>query len=129
MTKIDPIIAVKDITKSSKWYQAVFDFSSKHGGNEFDVLVDEDDEVALCLHKWDTHDHPTMQISNTTNGNGLILYFRTENLEQIRARLRTMNYDIETEIQLSSNSRRKEFSMRDPDGYYITIAEFHKYEG
>ena len=40
-----------------------------------------------------------------------------------------MDYDVEDEIQLSPNSRRKEFSLRDPNGYYITIAEFHKYEG
>ena len=82
--KVDPIIAVKDVEASSKWYQSVFGLRSMHGGNEFDILVDKKDEVLLCLHKWGEHDHPTMQTSNMTTGNGLILYFRTENLEQIR---------------------------------------------
>lgn len=127
--KVDPIIAVKDVEISSNWYQSVFDLRSLHGGHEFDVLVDKNDEVSLCLHKWGEHNHPTMQISNITPGNGLILYFRTGNIERIRESLRAMNYNLEEEIQLSPNSRRKEFSFRDPDGYYLTIAEFHKYEG
>ena len=127
--KVDPIIAVKNVEKSSKWYQSVFDCRSMHGGSEFDILVAKNNEVLLCLHKWGEHDHPTMQTSNMTAANGLILYFRTENIEQIRENLKNMNYDVEEEIQLSSNSHRKEFSLRDPDGYYITIAEFHNYEG
>ena len=129
MTKLDPIIAVKDVEVSSKWYQTVFGVKSKHGGKEFDILVAENDEILFCLHKWGEHDHPTMQTSNMTTGNGLILYFRTENIEQIRENVRDLDYDVETEIELSPNSRRKEFSFRDPNGYYITIAEFHKYEG
>lgn len=129
MTQLDPIIAVKKVETSSKWYQTVFGCRSKHGGNEFDVLVDENDDVLLCLHKWGAHNHPTMQTSNMTPGNGLILYFRTEDIEPIRERLRSMNYAVEQEIYLSPNSHRKEFSFRDPDGYYITIAEFHKYQG
>lgn len=129
MTKLDTIIAVKDVETSSKWYQTVFGCKSMHGGNEFDILTDKNDDVLLCLHKWGEHDHPTMQTSNMTTGNGLILYFRTENMEQIRENLRTIDYNVEEEIQLSPNSRRNEFSLRDPDGYYITIAEFHNYEG
>lgn len=129
MTKLDPIIAVKDVIESSKWYQAIFECRSNHGGNEFDILVLENDEVLLCLHKWIEHDHPTMQNADESPGNGLILYFRTENMEQIRANLQKMDYEVETEIHLSPDSRRREFSFRDPDGYYITIADFHKYEG
>ena len=129
MMKVDPIIAVKDVEVSSKWYQSIFGLRSMHSGNEFDILVDKNDEVQLCLHKWGEHDHPTMQTSNMSTGNGLILYFRTENLEQIRENLKNMNYNVLEEIQISPNSRRKEFSFRDSEGYYITVAEFHKYEG
>ncbi|MEM8969750.1 MAG: VOC family protein [Bacteroidota bacterium] len=129
MIKADPIIAVKDVEASSKWYQSVFGCRSAHGGNEFDMLVSENNDVLLCLHKWGAHNHPTMKSTDRDAGNGLILYFRTENMEQIRENLRKMEYDVEVDIQMSSNSRRKEFSLRDPDGYYLTIAEFHQYEG
>ena len=44
-----------------------------HVGNEFDILTDKYVEVLICLHKWGEHDHSTMQVSNITTGNGLIL--------------------------------------------------------
>ena len=62
MIRLDPIIAVNNVETSSKWYQSVFNFSSKHGGKEFDMLVNKGDEVMLCLHKWGEHDHPTCKL-------------------------------------------------------------------
>ncbi|ELR71958.1 hypothetical protein C900_01953 [Fulvivirga imtechensis AK7] len=129
MTKTDPIIAVKDVETSSKWYQAVFGCKSMHGGREFDILVDENSEVLICLHQWGAHEHPTMINSDITPGNGLILYFRTEYMDTIRKNVEKLGYSVEEDIHLNPNSRRKEFSLRDPDGYYLTVTEFHKYEG
>lgn len=129
MTKLDPIIAVKDVEASSKWYQSVFGCRSMHGGKEFDILVSEDDEVLLCLHKWGEHEHPTMTNPTIASGNGLILYFRTEHLDMIRQNAEKSGCLIEKDIHLNSNSIKKEFSLRDPDGYYLTITEFHKFEG
>ena len=127
--KTDPIIGVKDVEASSRWYQSVFGCRSMHGGTEFDILVSENDDVLLCLHKWGADEHPTMQDSNTTPGNGLILYFRTANMNGIRQNAEKIGGTIEEDIHLNPNSRRKEFSLRDPDGYYVTISEFHGYEG
>ncbi|MDN5211607.1 glyoxalase [Fulvivirgaceae bacterium BMA12] len=129
MTSVDPIIAVKDVEASSKWYQAVFDCRSIHGGNEFDVLVSKDDEILICLHQWGTHEHPTMTDPKITPGNGLILYFRTDNINEIRQNTEKLGYQIEEDIRPNPNSGKKEFSMRDLDGYYLIISEFHKYEG
>ena len=129
MTKIDPIIAVKDVETSAKWYQNIFGFKRTHGGNEFAVLVTENDEISLCLHKWGQHEHPTMENPKITPGNGLILYFRTENLNRIRRNVEKLKHPIEEDIRINPNSTKREFSLRDPDGYYLTITEFHKYEG
>ena len=130
MIKIDPIIAVKDVEASSKWYQQVFECRRVHGGSEtFAVLVSENDEVLLCLHKWEEHLHPTMKNPGITPGNGLILYFRTENMDAIRQNVEEIGSIIEEDIHLNPNSLKKEFSLRDPDGYFLTITEFHTYEG
>jgi predicted enzyme related to lactoylglutathione lyase len=129
MTKIDPIIAVKDVEASSKWYQQIFGFRRTHGGNQFAVLVSEDDEILLCLHKWGEHHHPTMTNPGITPGNGLILYFRTEDINTLRQNVEKIGGIVEEDIHLNPNSLKKEFSLRDPDGYYLTITEFHKYEG
>lgn len=85
MTKIDPIIAVKDVNESAQWYQSVFDCKRTHGGDHFAVLTDENGEVLVCLHKWGEHEHPTMKNSGITPGNGLILYYKTDRLDIIRA--------------------------------------------
>ena len=58
--KCDPILAVQNVTASSKWYQDVLSCKSVHGGNDFDILVDNEGEVVLCLHSWEEHEHPTM---------------------------------------------------------------------
>ena len=129
MTKLDPIIAVKDVEASSNWYQQVFGFSSTHDGNVFAVLASETDEILLCLHKWGEHDHPTMTDPSIAPGNGLILYFRTDNMNAIWQNAEKIGAIVEEEIHLNPNSLRKEFSLRDPDGYYLTITEFHRYEG
>lgn len=129
MTEIDPIIAVKDVEASSKWYQSVFGCRSMHGGKEFDILVSENDEILLCLHKWGEHGHPTMINPNIIPGNGLILYFRTENINGVRQNVEKIGGLVEEDIHLNPNSTKMEFSLRDPDGYYLTITEFHKYEG
>ena len=127
--KIDPIIAVKNVSETSQWYQTVFDCRSIHGGDEFDVLVNQEGEVFICLHQWGEHEHPTMKNAGLTNGNGLILYFRTVNMEEVRQNLARIDYKVEREIQLNPNSGKREFSLRDPDGYYLTISEFHRFEG
>ena len=129
MLKTDPIIAVKDVERSSKWYRMVFGCRSMHGGNTFDILVVENDEVLLCLHKWGEDGHPTMVDRNITPGNGLILYFRTGNFSTIRQNAEKTGCVIEEELHLNPNSGHMEFSIRDLDGYYITVSEFHNYKG
>ncbi|HEY5392364.1 MAG TPA: VOC family protein [Hanamia sp.] len=127
MTKVDTIIAVKDVEASSQWYQSVLGCRSR--GQHIIILISENDEILLCLHKWGEHDHPTMKDPGITPGNGLILYFMTENLPEIRRNVEKLGYPIYENIHINPNSTKKEFSLRDPDGYYLTITEFHNYDG
>lgn len=128
MIKIDPIIAVKDVNESAIWYQQVFGCKRIHGGNEFAVMEDENHEILICLHVWGEHEHPSMTNPNITPGNGLILYFKTDNLNKIRDNIKQINHPVLEEIHVNTNSSKKEFSLRDPDGYFITITEYHRYE-
>ena len=38
-----------------------------------------------------------------------------------------MNCIIEDELGKNPNSGKLEFSLRDLDGYYLTISEYHKF--
>lgn len=130
MITIDPIIAVRDVEASTRWYEKVFGFRRDHGGKgRFSVLISANDEILLCLHKWEVDEHPTMKNPTITPGNGLILYFRTDNMNTIRKNVEKIGGSIEEDIHLNPNSKKMEFSLRDPDGYYLTITEYHKYEG
>ena len=71
MIKTDPIIAVKDVEASSKWHQSVFGCRSMHGETAFEILVDENDAVIICLHLWGEDEHPTMINPTSTSGNGV----------------------------------------------------------
>lgn len=127
MIKLDPIIAVEDVELSAKWYEQIFGFKKTHGGKDFAVLVTENDEIILCLHKWGEHEHPTLTNNNITVGNGLLLYFKTDNIEKIRKNVENNGCIVEEEIHLNPNSLKKEFSIRDIDEYYLTISEYHTY--
>lgn len=127
MIKLDLIIAVKDVEASAIWYEQIFNFKKAHGGNDFAVLVTENDEIILCLHKWGEHQHPSLIDQNTIAGNGLLLYFRTDNIEGIRKNVDQAYCEIEEEIHLNTNSLKKEFALKDPDGYFLTITEYHTY--
>lgn len=49
MTRLETIIAVKDVAKSSKWYQDLMNLKSNHGGDSFEMLANEKGQNILCL--------------------------------------------------------------------------------
>ena len=127
MMKLDTIIAVKNIEKSAKWYEQVFGFRSH--GEHLAVLHSEDDEIVLCLHPWEMDHHPTVMNPEGTPGNGLILYFKTDKMEEIRANAEKIGAKIDKNIHINPNPDKRGFSMWDPDGYYLIVTEYHEYEG
>jgi hypothetical protein len=122
MVRAETIIAVKDIPKSSKFYQDLLDCKSEHGGETFEILTSASN-VILCLHKWGEHEHPTMLNPEKETGNGLILFFRVGNLNETFANARKINANIEKEIHYNENSLKSQFILRDLDNYYLIISE------
>jgi hypothetical protein len=55
-------------------------------------------------------------------GNGLLLFFRVDDFEPALQRARSLVGRLEEEPQMNPNTQTKEFSLRDPDGYYVTIS-------
>jgi hypothetical protein len=122
MVKTEPIIAVNNVPESSRFYQQLLNCKSEHGGETFEILTSANN-VILCLHKWGEHEHPTMLNANKENGNGLILFFRVENLNAIFANAKKLNATIEKEIHYNENSLKHQFTLRDLDNYYLIISE------
>ncbi len=113
MLRPEPMLAVANVEKSSKWYQKLLHCKSAHGGNTFEILTNKKNEQILSLHKWEVHGHPTLSDPTKESGNGLILYFVVDDLNLIWANAKKLNAKIEEEPHLNTNSGRLEFAIRD----------------
>jgi hypothetical protein len=55
-------------------------------------------------------------------GNGLLLFFRVDNFDMALQRGRALVSRLEEESHVNPNTGTMEFSLRDRDGYYVTIS-------
>ncbi len=124
------IIGVSDVPRSFKWYQSLFGQSATAPGHpDFGQLLDTDGTVLLCLHEWGAHEHPSlMSPDHATPGNGLLLFFRVDDYEAALRRAHALVPRLEEEPHVNPSTRTKEFSLRDPDGYYVTISALSSVE-
>ncbi len=118
------IIGVSDVRDSFKWYQALFGQPATRPAHDyFGQILDSDGTVLLCLHQWGAHEHPSlMSPDHGTAGNGLLLFFRVDDFDLAVQRARALVTRLEEEPHVNPNTQTKEFSLRDPDGYYVTIS-------
>jgi catechol 2,3-dioxygenase-like lactoylglutathione lyase family enzyme len=124
MKRIWTIIAVSDVAASFRWYQTLFgqpETAPEHA--DFGQLVDSDGTVLLCLHEWGAHEHPPLSSpDHATPGNGLLLFFRVDDFDLALRRARTLVRGLAEEPHLNPSTGTQEFSIRDPDGYYVSIS-------
>jgi catechol 2,3-dioxygenase-like lactoylglutathione lyase family enzyme len=118
------IIGVSDVPSSFKWYQSLFGQPETQPGHTyFGQILDSDGTVLLSLHQWGAHDHPSlMDPEQATPGNGLLLFFRVDDFDIALPRARALVARLEEEPNLNPSTGTMEFSLRDPDGYYVTIS-------
>ena len=63
-----------------------------------------------------------MSPDDGTPGNGLLLFFRVDDYEMVLKRARALVARFEEESHVNPNTQTREFSLRDLDGYYVTIS-------
>ncbi len=118
------IIGVSDVPSSFKWYQSLFGQPETAPAHDyFGQILDSDGTVLLCLHEWGAQDHPSLASSDHAQpGNGLLLFFRVDDFDLALPRARELVNPFEQEPNLNPSTGTMEFSLRDPDGYYVTIS-------
>ena len=119
------IIGVRDVPKSFEWYQWLFGQPKTPPAHDyFGQILDTDGTVLLCLHQWGLHGHPSLiSPDEAPPGNGLLLFFRVDDFGPALERARSLVARFEEEPHVNPNTQTREFSLRDPDGYYVTISE------
>ena len=118
------IVGVKDVSASLAWYQSLLGQPETAPVHDyFGQILDTDGTVLLCLHTWGSHEHPSlMSPGASAPGNGLLLFFRSDDYDAALRRARALVARLDEEPHLNPNTQTMEFSVRDPDGYYVTIS-------
>jgi catechol 2,3-dioxygenase-like lactoylglutathione lyase family enzyme len=118
------IIGVRDVPRSFTWYRSLFGQPQASPAHDhFGQILDDDGTVLLCLHQWGAHEHPSLTSPDSAApGNGLLLFFRVDDYDAVLQGARGLVSRFEEEPHVNPNTRTPEFSLRDPDGYYVTIS-------
>jgi catechol 2,3-dioxygenase-like lactoylglutathione lyase family enzyme len=119
------IVGVEDVARGVAWYQSLFgEPEALPAHDDFGTILDTDGTVLLCLHQWGAHEHPSLMSPDKLRpGNGLLLFFRVDDFDEILLRARSLVDQLEEEPHVNPNTGTREFALRDPDGYCVMISE------
>jgi len=123
-----PLICVRDVEASSRWYQRLLNLRSDHGGAEYERLV-SDGTLILQLHRWDVEHHhgPIGDANLKPYGNGVLLWFEIEDIDQAIVRAEALKAEVVLPRHRNppdgdGGPNHWEIWLRDPDGYAIVLA-------
>jgi catechol 2,3-dioxygenase-like lactoylglutathione lyase family enzyme len=122
-----PLICVRDVEASSRWYQRLLGCRSEHGGPNYERLV-SDGQLVLQLHHWDVEDHHgRIGDPKVTSGNGLLLWFEVEDFDAALARAEELHAEViqprhRNPPDGNGGPNHWEVWLRDPDGYKVVLA-------
>jgi predicted enzyme related to lactoylglutathione lyase len=124
-----PLIAVRDVEASSRWYQQLLGLRSDHGGVEYERLL-AGGTLVLQLHHRDVgHHHGTVPGAEGPVGRGVLLWFGevsdfdgvVARAEELRAPVVRAPHRNPPEGQGNGPGHR-EIWIEDPDGYTVVVA-------
>ena len=120
--RVQPLIAVRDVEASSRWYQMLLRCQSGHGGPNYERLV-KDGELILQLHHWNAHEHPNLGDPHAAaHGYGVLLWFQEDAFDEAVQRARKLGAEIIEGPHVNQDARHRECWIRDPDGYVVVLA-------
>jgi len=123
-----PLIAVTDVEASSRWYRCLLACRSAHGGPEYERL-ESDGRLILQLHRFEVEHHHGLigDREDRPYGNGVLLWFETDDFDAAVARAEEMHAEIVLARHRNPPSGdggpdHWECWLRDPDGYLVVLA-------
>lgn len=122
-----PLICVRDVEASSRWYQRLLGCRSDHGGPHYERLVSQG-RLILQLRHWDVaHDHGRIGDPAITPGNGVLLWFQVDDFDAATARATELKAEIVLPRHRNPSDgdggpNHWELWLRDPDGYTVVLS-------
>ena len=124
MCEAQPLIAVRDVRASSRWYGELLaaDTLPDHSHRDVYDRIFRSGRLLLQLHAWDVEDHPGLtNPSAAPAGHGVVLWFQLDDFDSAVARARSLGAEIIEEPHVNPAPQHKEMWLRDPDGYVVVI--------
>jgi catechol 2,3-dioxygenase-like lactoylglutathione lyase family enzyme len=125
--RAQPLIAVKDVRASSRWYRELLggDSLPEHSHRDLYERILCAGQLILQLHAWDQDDHPNLtNVDQARPGHGVLLWFEVSNFDVIVGNARALHAQVILEPHVNPAPRHREIWLRDPDGYVVVIASF-----
>jgi catechol 2,3-dioxygenase-like lactoylglutathione lyase family enzyme len=120
-----PLIAVRDVRASSRWYAELLGADSlpEHSHRDVYDRISRSGQVILQLHAWDEEDHPNLVNRDAAPpGHGVVLWFQVDDFDSAVARARELRAEIIEEPHINPAPQHREIWLRDPDGYVVALA-------
>jgi predicted enzyme related to lactoylglutathione lyase len=124
-----PLIAVRDVEASSRWYQELLGLRGDHGGPHYERLL-SGGTLVLQLHQWETeHDHGRIGDPDRPVGNGVLLWFgETADFDGVVSRAERLGAKVVLPPRRNppegegNGPGHREIWLEDPDGYTVVVA-------
>ncbi len=123
--RAQPLIAVRNVRASSRWYTELLGADSlpEHPHRDVYDRISSLGQLLLQLHAWDEEDHPNLVNADAAPpGHGVVLWFGVDDFESVVERARGLRAEIVAEPHVNPRPQHREMWLRDCDGYVVVIA-------
>ena len=124
-----PLLCVRDVEATSRWYQRLLGCRGDHGGPEYERLRDGAGGLILQLHAWDVEHHhgPIADVAARPYGNGVLLWFEVDDFDAAVERAGELGAEVVLAPHRNppdgpGGPAHREVWLRDPDGYAVVLA-------
>ena len=120
-----PLIAVRNVRASSRWYGELLGADSipEHPHRDVYDRISHFGRLLLQLHAWDAEEHPNLVNADAAPpGHGVLLWFQVDDFDSVVERARGLGAEIVEEPRVNPAPRHREIWLRDPDGYVVVVA-------
>ena len=120
-----PLIAVRNVRASSRWYVELLaaDPLPEHAHRDVYDRVSQSGRLLLQLHAWDVEDHPNLVDPGSARaGHGVVLWFQVDDFDAAVERARGLGAEIIEGPYVNPAPQHREIWLRDPDGFVVVVA-------
>ena len=120
-----PLIAVRNVRASSRWYGELLGADSipEHPHRDVYDRISHSGRLLLQLHAWDAEDHPNLVNADAAPpGHGVLLWFQVDDFDSVVEQVRGLGAEIIEEPHVNPAPRHREIWLHDPDGYVVVVA-------